>query len=94
MPSLVEMQRRMRTKGITVLAVSVDVDEKAYHRFLKDHHIDLITVRDPSQKSANMYGTFKFPETFVIDRNGAMRRKFLGAVDWTAPDVLEFLSKM
>ena len=29
-PSLVEMQRRMKAKGVTVIAVSVDVDENAY----------------------------------------------------------------
>jgi cytochrome c biogenesis protein CcmG, thiol:disulfide interchange protein DsbE len=94
MPSLVEMQRRMKPKGVTVLAVSVDVDEKAYRQFVKDHHVDLITARDPSQKTANSYGTFKFPETYVIDRTGAMRRKFIGAIDWTSPDITEFLGKM
>lgn len=94
MPSLVEMQRRMKDKGITVLAVSVDVDEKAYHQFLKDHGVDLTTVRDPSQKSANLYGTFKFPETYVIDREGKMRRKFIGAVEWTSPEIVEFLRKL
>jgi cytochrome c biogenesis protein CcmG/thiol:disulfide interchange protein DsbE len=91
MPSLVEMQRRMKAKGVTVLAVSVDVDQNAYRQFLKDHKVDLLTVRDPSQKTSNMYGTFKFPETYVIDRNGVMRRKFLGAVDWTQPDVVGFV---
>jgi thiol-disulfide isomerase/thioredoxin len=30
MPSLVEMQRRMKAKGVTVVAVSIDVDENAY----------------------------------------------------------------
>lgn len=94
MPSLVEMQRRMKAKGIAVVAVSVDVDEKAYHQFLKDHNVNLITVRDPSQKKANMYGTFRFPETYVIDRKGAMRRKFIGAIDWTSPDILAFLAKI
>ncbi len=94
MPSLVAMQRRLKPKGIAVIAVSVDVDEKAYHQFLKDHNVDLLTVRDPSQKNANLYGTFKFPETYVIDRQGKMRRKFLGAIDWTSPDVMDFLGKM
>jgi cytochrome c biogenesis protein CcmG, thiol:disulfide interchange protein DsbE len=94
MPSLVEMQRRMKAKGITVLAVSVDVDENAYKQFLKDHNVNLLTVRDPDQKSNTLYGTFKFPETYVIDRNGVMRRKFIGAVDWTAPDITEFLGKL
>ncbi|MFZ0731861.1 MAG: TlpA disulfide reductase family protein [Candidatus Sulfotelmatobacter sp.] len=94
MPSLVELQRRMKAKGITVLAVSVDVDEGAYKQFLKDHNVNLLTVRDPGQKTSNLYGTFKFPETYVIDRNGVMRRKFIGAVDWTEPDVTEFLGKL
>ena len=41
-----------------------------------------------------MYGTFKFPETYIIDRNGVMRRKFIGAVDWSSPEVVEFLTKL
>jgi peroxiredoxin len=94
MPSLVEMQRRMKAKGVTVLAVSVDVDENAYRRFLKDHGVNLLTVRDPAQKSSNLYGSFKFPETYIIDRNGVMRRKFIGAVDWTEPEVTDFLGKL
>jgi cytochrome c biogenesis protein CcmG, thiol:disulfide interchange protein DsbE len=94
MPSLVEMQRRMKANGITVLAVSVDVDESAYKQFLKDHNVNLLTVRDPDHKSSELYGTFKYPETYVIDRNGVMRRKFIGAVDWTEPDITEFLRKL
>src|SRR5689334_3491236 len=74
-PSLVEMQRRMKPKGVTVVAVSVDVDEKAYQQFVKDHNVNLITVRDPSGKSNELYGTFKFPETYIIDRNGVMRHR-------------------
>jgi cytochrome c biogenesis protein CcmG, thiol:disulfide interchange protein DsbE len=93
-PSLVEMQRRMQGKGVTVLAVSVDVDENAYRQFVRDHAVNLLTVRDPSQKSNGLYGTFKFPETYVIDRSGVMRRKFIGAVDWTEPEVTDFLGKL
>jgi len=94
MPSLVEMQRRMKTKGVTVLAVSVDVDEGAYKQFVKDHNVNLLTVRDADQKSNSLYGTSKFPETYIIDRNGVVRRKFIGAVDWTAPEITDFLSKL
>lgn len=93
-PSLVEMQRRMKAKGVTVVAVSVDVDEKAYQQFVKDHNVNLLTVRDPSGKSNQLYGTFKFPETYIIDRNGVMRRKFIGAVDWTEPEITQFLGKL
>ena len=94
MPSLLTMQQRLKDKGVTVLAVSVDVDQNAYHRFLKDHNVNLLTVRDPDQKSNRLYGTFKYPETYVIDRNGKVRRKFIGPVDWNQPEVVDFLSKL
>jgi peroxiredoxin len=93
-PSLVEMQRRLKAKGVTVLAVSVDVDDNAYRQFVKNHNVTLLTVRDPDQKSSALYGTHLFPETYVIDRNGVMRRKFIGAVDWTEPEITNFLSKL
>lgn len=88
------MQRRLKGKGVTVLAISVDVDGNAYQQFVKNHNVSLLTVRDPDQKSNALYGTSKFPETYIIDRNGVVRRKFMGAVDWTAPDVTDFLSRL
>jgi len=94
MPSLVEMQRRMRAKGVTVVAVSIDVDERAYHQFVQQHGVNLLTVRDPGQKTPALYGTHGWPETYIIDRNGVMRRKFIGPLDWTEPEVTDFLSKL
>jgi peroxiredoxin len=94
LPSLMEMQRRMKAKGVTVLAVSVDVDEGKYRQFVKDHNVNLLTVRDPSGKSNQLFGTRLFPETYIIDRNGVMRRKFIGAVDWTEPEITDFLGKL
>ena len=76
------------------LAVSVDEDERSYHSFLKNNHVDLLTVRDPQQKSNELYGTFKYPETYVIDRSGVVQRKFIGPVDWTRADVVEYLQKL
>jgi peroxiredoxin len=93
-PSLMQMQQRMKSKGVTVLAVSVDADENEYRRFVKNHSVNLLTVRDPDQKSNALYGTSKFPETYIIDRNGVVRRKFIGAVDWTEPEIIDFLGKL
>jgi cytochrome c biogenesis protein CcmG/thiol:disulfide interchange protein DsbE len=93
-PSLVEMQHKLADKGITVLAVSIDEDEGAYHRFLIEHKVDMLTVRDAKAASNALYGTFKFPETYILDRNGVMRRKFIGEVDFTSPEVVEFLTKL
>ncbi len=94
MPSLVQMQKQLKDRGVTVLAVSVDDDSRQYHTFLEKNKVDLLTVRDPRQKSNELYGTFKFPESYIIDRQGTLRRKFIGPVDWTKPDVVDYLSKL
>ena len=94
MPSLVHMQQKMRSKGVEVLAVSVDADQSAYQKFLKDYNVNLLTVRDPDQKSNNLYGTFKFPETYIVDRQGILRRKFVGPIDWGQPEIVDYLSKL
>ena len=93
-PSLVQLQQRLKDKGVTVVGVSWDVDEQAYYKFLKEHNIDYLTVRDADQKSSGLYGTIKIPETYIIDRNGIVRRKFISAVDWNQPEILDFLSKL
>jgi cytochrome c biogenesis protein CcmG, thiol:disulfide interchange protein DsbE len=94
MPSLVQLQQHFKDRGLTVVGISIDVDGDAYHKFLKDYKIDFPTVRDPDQKTSSLYGTFKWPETYIIDRNGIVRRKFIGAVEWSQPEIVDFLSKL
>ena len=94
LPSMMEMQDRLRNRGITVLGVSIDVDSDAYHRFIQQRNVNFLTVRDPDQKVAGMYGTSVWPESYIIDRQGVMRRKVVGPTNWNSPDILEFLSKL
>ena len=94
LPSLTVMQDRMRASGVVVLGVSIDVDDDAYHRFLKQRNVNFLTVRDPEQRVAAMYGTSGWPETYIIDRQGVMRRKIVGPVNWDSPDITRFLNKL
>ena len=64
LPSLMTLQERMKGRGLVVVGVSIDVDGDAYHRFLKLHGINFVTVRDPDQKVAGMYGTSGWPGTW------------------------------
>jgi cytochrome c biogenesis protein CcmG/thiol:disulfide interchange protein DsbE len=93
LPSLIDMQSKMRDH-VNVLAVSLDQDDNAYHSFLRQHNIDLLTVHDSEQKSGQLYKTDGYPETFIIDTRGVIRRKFIGAVEWTRPDILQYLKQL
>jgi peroxiredoxin len=91
---MMDMQNQLRSRGVVVLGVSIDVDDDAYHRFLKQRSVNFVTVRDPEQKVAGMYGTSGWPESYIIDRQGVLRRKVVGPINWESPEVLQFLTKL
>ena len=68
---------------LTIIAVSWDEDEPVYRHFLTRNQIDLLTVRDPKHRVSTLYGTVQIPETYVIDRSGVLRSKFVSSQDWT-----------
>ncbi|MGZ4888803.1 MAG: TlpA family protein disulfide reductase, partial [Candidatus Angelobacter sp.] len=73
---------------------STDDDAAAYHRFLQQYNIDFLTVNDPKKQSSDLYGTTGQPETFIIDPSGVVRRKFIGPVNWTSPEIVDYLQKL
>jgi cytochrome c biogenesis protein CcmG/thiol:disulfide interchange protein DsbE len=92
LPSLLALQKQM--PDLAIVAVSMDQDPDVYKRFLVEHHVDVLTVRDEDQKVNALYGTVQIPETYIIDKQGVLRRKFIGAQVWTSPEITSYLSRM
>jgi thiol-disulfide isomerase/thioredoxin len=92
-PGLVALQQEMGDK-VTIVAVSMDVDEEAYKAFTAKKMPGVLTVRDPEHKSSSLYGTFAYPETFLIDKDGKIQRKFIGPMEWNSPDMIEYFHKL
>ena len=92
MPGLIELHHDR--PDLAILAVSIDEDEDAYKHYLDRRHVDLISVRDPNQTAAKLYHTEGWPETYVIDRQGVIRRKLVGDPDWSNPEIRAYLSSL
>jgi cytochrome c biogenesis protein CcmG/thiol:disulfide interchange protein DsbE len=89
-PALVALQQRIASRNGVVLGVSIDEDETAYDKFIRDQHINFITYRDPSKQIATDYGTSMWPETYIIDRKGKLVRKIIGPQDWNSPQMTAY----
>ena len=92
MPGLIELHHDR--PDLVILAVSIDEDPDSYTRFITRRHVDLITVRDPTQSAAKLYHTEGWPETYIIDRTGIIRRKVVGDPDWSNPEIRAYLSSL
>ena len=91
-PSLNQLQQQL--PQVVVVGVSVDKDADAYRRFLVRHQVGFATIRDDQRRINTLYGTSLFPETYIIDRSGQIRRKFINAQDWTSPEIVDYLARL
>ena len=91
MPSLNRLHEQLAPRGAVILGISVDEDGAAYEKFLQDHNIHFPTYRDPSKQISSAYGTFMYPETYIIDRQGRITRKIIGPQDWSRPETVAYL---
>lgn len=77
-----------------LIALSADINDKAITDFLHKMKIkgvawespNILIARDEADLAAKIFGTYKLPETFIIDPALQIRTKFIGA-DWTTQDL-------
>jgi len=93
-PSLEQFASEMKSDGVTVIGVSVDQDGQALGQFVKNYHLTYPVARDPNAALAHRYGTFKFPETYIISRDGHVAEKIIGATNWTDPRMITFVKSL
>lgn len=94
-PTIDKLYRAMFGKDFEILAVSVDEGGAGtVVPFLKRNKLTLPVLLDPSHSVAKRYGTFKFPETYIIDRNGMVKYKVIGPRDWTDSVTIKALQDM
>ncbi len=93
-PSLKKFADQMRDLDVVVLGVSVDEDADALKEFVAKFQLSFPLARDPDQAVASRYGTYKFPETFLVDQNGRIAEKFIGAVNWQDPRIVNLVQDL
>jgi len=91
LPSLDQFQREFANSGVVVLGVSMDKDEKLYKRFLSRVNVSFLTARDPANKINAEYGTFKFPETYIIGRDGKVLMKIINSTNWVDEKMVSYV---
>ena len=96
-PSLVQLHHDMPSLAIVGVAVRRGRRRgrsRRVERFIARRHIDFTTVRDPSDSAPKLFHSDMWPETYVIDRKGVIRSKFVGAQDWSDPEIRRYLKSL
>ncbi len=91
MPSLDALHAVIAPQGGMVLGISVDDTDAVYTEFLQRLNIHFPNYRDPDKRINATYGSFMFPETYIIGRDGRIARKIIGPQHWTSNDHLSYI---
>ncbi len=81
MPALQALQQEMAAKGGTVLGIASRDNSDDALRFMRRFEVTYPNLRDGSGNTAEDWGVFKQPESFLLDKRGRIVAHAIGAVD-------------
>lgn len=94
MPSLERLHRALADKGLQVLAISVDDNLDDVVQFKEHYQLTFPILHDKARKASEALLTFKYPETYVVDREGNLAWKVIGPIDWVSPEAIHNFVQM
>jgi len=90
MPSMERLNEVFHGKDFVMLAVNIEREgNTAVPAFLERNPFSFTILLDLEEKVQQGYGVYRFPETFLIDRNGRVASHYIGAYDWSTVDILK-----
>ncbi len=93
MPSLERLAASLEPGSFEVVAVSVDDGWAPVEKFLAPR-TPLKVVLDEGARTSLVYGTSKFPESYLVDEQGRLRLKFVGPRRWDDPEMYKLLESL
>lgn len=80
-PAFVEMQQKYGPQGFQVIGISMDDDAKPVKEFAQKFSINYPVAVGDDKLAQSFGGVMGLPVNFIIDRDGRIVQKFLGATD-------------
>lgn len=94
MPSMNRLNEVFADREFVMLAVNVEQDRGVVEAFLAKLPHDFTVLLDLKGEAQNLYQVFRFPETFLIDKEGRIVERFIGARDWSAVEFLKRIDQL
>jgi hypothetical protein len=95
------IQLAQKNPDTVFLFVSVDKNPEDIERFLKkygdeEHLKNVVIAHDPQKLiSMDLFGTSKYPETFLISKDHKIIDKIIGAdIDWLSNDMQQKITAL
>lgn len=82
-PYLNSLYKDYKERGLVIISVSTDKSPQNINAYLKRLPMDFVILHDNNKEAAELYGVYNLPTSFLIDRKGVIKHKFMGLKNWT-----------
>jgi cytochrome c biogenesis protein CcmG, thiol:disulfide interchange protein DsbE len=96
MPSIEALDKDYARKGLKIVAVSIDDPgtDSTIRAFAKQYGLTFEILHDPQGKISEAYDITGYPETFIVGKDGVIRRKLMSATNWNSPDARALVDRL
>lgn len=92
MPSVNHLYTELEKKGLAVLLVTFREDAELVRRTVKERGYVAPVLLDASgDVTGRLYGVWGPPTAYLVDREGRLIARLVGARDWDRPDIRQML---
>ena len=88
MPSMESLYQKLRDRGFVILAVNLGESRDTVADFMRENALSFPAALDERGFAGAMYGVQAIPTTFIINRQGFIVSRVIGALDWEAPQII------
>src|SRR5699024_5525013 len=94
-PAFLEFARGFVGKPVHFVAVSLDDDWAKAHTILRETALppNVISVLDVEKAVSDAFGSYQFPETYLLTQDLRIYDKYVGAQDWKNGRIPQDLAK-
>jgi len=95
MPAMEKLYQAFKDKPFVMVAVSEDEEGwPVVDKFVEEVDLNFTIVLDQDGKVSKKYRSFRFPETFIINKKGVIVDKRVGVADWDDPRYHQYFDKL
>jgi peroxiredoxin len=96
MPSIEALNKAYASKGLKIVAVSIDDPgtDATIRAFVKQYGLTFEVLHDARGKISDQYDITGYPETFIIGKDGVIRKKLMSATDWNSPEARALVDRL
>jgi peroxiredoxin len=93
MPSKETLYRRMQGKPFQMLGMLFRDDPANLIKYFRSIKVSLPTLISPDNEAAKIFGITGVPETFIIDKDGIVREKLVGPMQWDSDENIAMIER-